>query len=58
MNDIIAKIDTIKNIVTTLADLVQELDDEREADRKEFEKRIKTLEHAYARLNKVGDKHC
>lgn len=50
MNDIDAFIVRIKNTVSTLAELIADLDDERERDRKEFDRRITTLEYAYARL--------
>ena len=49
MNDIEKSLERITNIVTTLADLLREIDEHRERDRKELEKRISTLEYAYLR---------
>ena len=43
-------ISRIKNTVNTIAELLAEIDEEREKDRKEFNRRITTLEYAYARI--------
>jgi flagellar motility protein MotE (MotC chaperone) len=43
-------IERIKNTLSTLADLLRDIDEERERDRKEFNRRITTLEYAYARI--------
>ena len=43
-------ISRIKNTVNTIAELLAEIDEEREKDRKEFSRRITTLEYAYARI--------
>ena len=45
LKDIDASIDNIKGIITTLADLIREIDAQREKDKKEFEKRISRLEY-------------
>lgn len=50
MSDIDVFIERIKNTVSTLADLLKDIDDERERDRKEFNRRLTTLEYAYTRL--------
>ena len=43
-------IERIKNTVSTLADLLKDIDEERERDRKEFHRRITNLEYAYTRI--------
>ena len=55
MDDIIKRIDTIKNIIKTLADLLKDLDEQREEDKKELEKRVAALEYA---ITRVGEKNC
>ena len=50
MNDIEKSLERITNIVTTLADLLREIDEQRERDRKEFDRRISALEyHVYSK---------
>ena len=51
MNDIEKSLERITNVVTTLADLLREIDEQRERDRKEFDRRISALEYAYIRHN-------
>ena len=45
MSDIDKFIENIKATVTTLADLIKEIDEQRERDKKELEKRISRLEY-------------
>ena len=49
MSEIDKSIERIKSTVTTLCELLAEIDEQRENDKKEFEKRLSRLEHAYIR---------
>jgi hypothetical protein len=46
LKDIDKSIESIKGIITTLADLLREIDEQREKDKKKMDKRISALEHS------------
>ena len=51
LNDEIDKrIESIKNITLTLVDVIGDLDEQRASDKRDWERRISTLEHEFARI--------
>ena len=50
MSDIDEKFNKIKGIITTLADLIEEMDKQRNDELKELQKRVSSLEHNFARV--------